>query len=510
MAQDEIFKELAARKAKALQMGGAEKLAERHNAGIMNARERLTYLLDGGSLKETGLLTFSIRPETRDRSPADGKISGFGRIDGKPVALVANDFTVLGASSSQINMKKMRHMKRVASGQGMPLILLGESSGGRMPDRMGAQGRSTIGQDPYEYRRLRESPWVSALMGDCYGSSTWYSCMSDFVVMRKGAIMAVSSPRVTSLAINQSIDPEELGGWRLHTETTGLIDLACDTDQEVLDAVKAFLSYLPGHQNEPPPAAEAAQPRLPEDRILQLLPESRAQVYDVRKILDCIVDRDSLFELKGRFGRALVTALARIDGKSVGLIANNPLHRGGAIDPDACDKAVSFMVLCDSFNVPLVFMVDVPGFMIGLEGERKRAPGKIMNWMNAMALCTVPKISVIMRKSYGQAYLNMGGGQNSDEVAAWPTADLGFMDPRLAVNVLYGVKADAEPERFRELADTLGRDAAVWDLAGLYEAQDVIEPQATREYLIRTLEVYRSRLRNGVGRHLLGNWPTSY
>ena len=172
MAQDELYEELAARKAKALQMGGEAKLAERRNSGIMNARERLDYLLDADSFKETGLLTFSIRPETRGKSPADGKISGFGRIDGRPVSLVANDFTVLGASSSQINMKKMRHMKRVAATQGMPLVLLGESSGGRMPDRMGAQGRSTIGQDAYEYRRLRESPWVSALMGDCYVAAT--------------------------------------------------------------------------------------------------------------------------------------------------------------------------------------------------------------------------------------------------------------------------------------------------------------------------------------------------
>lgn len=511
MAHDRLLDELAARRKKALEMGGARKLEERRNSGHLNARERLDHLLDEGSFEETGMHAFSIRPETRDRSPADGKISGFGKIDGRDVALVSNDFTVLGASSAQHNMKKMRHMKRVASTRGMPLILLGESSGGRMPDRMGAAGRATIGQDRHEYRRTRESPWVSTLMGDSYGSSTWYSVISDFVAMRKGAVMAVSSPRVTSIAINQPVDPEELGGWRLHTQTTGLVDVACDTDEEVLDAVKRFLSYLPSHAAEAPPVhAVPAGSEAASEGILEAMPESRSQVYDVRRIVERIVDRDSLFELKARFGRAIVTGLARLDGRSVGIIANNPIWKGGAIDPDACEKATSFMVLCDSFNIPLVLLVDQPGFLIGLEGERRRAPGKIMNWMNALALVTVPRITVILRKSYGQAYLNMGGGQNSDEVACWPTADLGFMDPRLSVNVLYGVREDEDPARFAELAAKVEQDSSAWDLAGFYEAQAVIDPRETRAWLIRMIEVHRARMTNGVGEHLLANWPTSF
>lgn len=511
MAHDKLLEELKARRRKALEMGGARKLEQRRNAGILNARERLDYLLDPESFCETGMHAFSIRSETRDKSPADGKIAGFGRIDGRDVALVSNDFTVLGASSAQHNMKKMRHMKRVASTRGMPLVLLGESSGGRMPDRMGAAGRATIGQDRHEYRRTRESPWVSTLMGDSYGSSTWYSVISDFVAMRKGAVMAVSSPRVTSIAINQPVDPEELGGWRLHTQTTGLVDVACDTDEEVLDAVKRFLSFLPSHAGEAPPVHPVpAGSETAIDGILDVMPESRSQVYDVRRIIERIVDRDSMFELKARFGRAIVTTLARLDGRSVGIVANNPMWKGGAIDPDACEKTASFMVLCDSFNIPLVFLVDQPGFLIGLEGERRRAPGKIMNWMNALALVTVPRITVILRKSYGQAYLNMGGGQNSDEVACWPTADLGFMDPRLSVNVLYGVRQDEEPERFAELVAKVEQNTSAWDLAGFYEAQAVIDPRETRTWLIRMLDVHRARLTDGVGEHLLANWPTTF
>jgi acetyl-CoA carboxylase carboxyltransferase component len=507
MAHEERLSELARRRAKDLAMGGARKLEARRNAGVLNARERLDYLLDEGSFLEAGLHAYSIRPETRDKSPADGKIAGYGKVDGRPVALVANDFTVLGASSSQVNMKKMGHMKKTARERRMPLVLLGESSGGRMPDRMGASGRATIGQDREEYRRTRDTPWVSTLMGQSYGSSTWYSVISDVVFARKGAVMAVTSPRVTSIAIGQEITPEELGGWKLHTEVTGLVDQAFDTDEEVLDAVKTFLSYLPSHRGEAPPRAAALPPGDDQEKLLEIVPEARQRVYDSRRVLRTIADEGSVFELKSRFGRAIVTALARIEGRVVGFLANNPLYKGGAIDPDACDKAVNFLVLCDSFNIPIISMVDQPGFFIGLEGERKRAPGKIMNWMNALALITVPRFSVIVRKSFGQAYLNMGGGRNADEVIAWPSADLGFMEPRLAVNVLHGIRAEDDPERFAALAAELDRDTEAWDLAGLYEAQYVIDPRETRAHLARLLEVYEGKQ---VGEHLLSNWPTTF
>ncbi|HJU19586.1 MAG TPA: carboxyl transferase domain-containing protein [Stellaceae bacterium] len=511
MPFEDIVAEFARRRDKALEMGGPDKLARRRAAGHLNARERLDLLLDPGSLAESGMFAAAIRPEQRERTPADGKIAGFGRIDGRAVAVVANDFTVLGASSSVINMKKIRHVKEVAETRGLPLILLGESSGARMPDRMGAAGRAMLGQDPAEYRRLRRTPWVSALLGPCYGSSTWYACMSDCVVMRKGATMAVASPRVTSLAINQPIEPEELGGWRLHAETTGLVDVVADTDEAALAAVKRFLSYLPSHHGEPPPMAPVPpEADAASARILDLLPESRKAVYDVRRIVRAIVDPESLFELKPRFGRSAMTGLARLAGRSIGIIANNPLYKGGAIDVDACRKITSFLVLCDSFNLPIVILVDQPGFLIGLEGEKQGAPGRIINWMNALSLVTMPRIAIILRKSYGQAYLNMGGGRNSDEVACWPSADLGFMEPAVGVNVLYGVREEDDPERYQALVAELSRDTSAWALAELYEAQAVIDPRDTRAFLAATLDTHVLRLTGGVGQHLMANWPTSY
>lgn len=511
MAHEKMLAEFEQAKQKALGMGGADKLARRKAEGHMNARERLAALLDEGSWVESGLFATSHRPEMREKTPADSKIAGFGKVGGRPVAVVSNDFTVLGASSSVVNGKKIRHMREVATRSGMPLVMLGESTGARMPDRMGAEGRAILGQDPYEYRRLRESPWVSALLGACYGSSTWYACLSDFVVMRRGATMAVASGRVTSAAIRQEIDSEDLGGWKMHAETSGLVDAVVETDDEALALVRKWLSYLPSHHNEAPPVHEVpAGSEGRGQRILELMPEDSAKVYDVRKIIETVVDLGSMMELKAKFGRSICTAFARIEGRSVGILANNPLIKGGAIDVDACNKAIGFLVLCDSFNIPIVFMVDQPGFLIGVEGERRAAPGRIMNWMNALALITVPKISLIMRKSYGQAYLNMGGGRNSDEVICWPTADLGFMAPTVGANVLFGVKEEEDPQRFRELVEELSRDTSGYRLASLYETQAVIDPRDTRETLARLLEVHRTRQGSGVGKHLLANWPTTF
>ncbi|MEM9684793.1 MAG: carboxyl transferase domain-containing protein, partial [Pseudomonadota bacterium] len=470
MAFEDMLEDLAKRREKALKMGKPEILKRMKDAGLLNARERLDYLLDPGSFVESGLLATAARPEVRDKAPADGKIAGFGKVDGRWVGVVSNDFSVMGASSALNNLKKMKHVKDTGNRRGFPLVFLGESSGSRMPDRMGAQGRLIIAQDPNEYRRLRESPWATAQLGDCYGSSTWYACMSDFVVMRKGATMAVASSRVTSMAINQPVTNEELGGWRLHTRVSGLVDMAVETDEAAMDAVKAFLSYLPSNRMETPPVAEVPSGSDEAiEKILDIVPEERQKVYNMRHVIEVIADRDSVFELKGGFGRSVITALGRVNGRTVGFLGNNPLFKGGAADPDGCSKATNFLVFCDSFNIPIVMLVDVPGFLIGVEGERKGAPGKIINWMNALSLCTVPKFSIVLRKSYGQAYINMGGNKNSDERAVWPTADVGFMDPHTAVNVVFGLKREDDPEEFERRVAELGRDAAPWELAAMYE-----------------------------------------
>ena len=516
MAFDELYDDYEKRLAKALSMGGPDRLERRKNAGILNARERIDYLVDKGTWVESGLFTVSHLPEDHEDTPGDGKITGYGAILGREAVIVSNDFTVKGASSSVINMKRIGQMRRTALERGIPMVFLGESSGARIPDNMGAYNMGAIlGNDGSQYQRTREQPWTSAILGMAYGSATWYGCLSDFNVMRKGAIMAVSSERLVSMAIGEKVDGEDLGGWRMHTDPTGLVDLAVDTDEEALDAIKTFLSYLPENQSQLPP--EKPVPAGSDDiarTVLDVLPDKRTQVYDVRRIIERIADKDSMFELKSRFGKTATTALARLDGKTVGFIANNPMFKAGALDADGCDKICSFMVLCDSFNIPVIFLVDNPGFVIGIDAERQKAPGKIMNFMNALQLMTVPKLTVMIRKNYGQAYINMGGGKNAAEVAAWPTAEVSFMDPAYAVNVVHGKPGvrleETDPKLFKEKFDAFQLENSVYDIAASYGVQHVIKPEDTRDWLIRMFKVHRNRLSGGLGKHLLSNWPTTF
>lgn len=498
------------RRRKVMGMGGTAKLKKLADQGILNARQRVDYLCDPDSFLESGMFATSDRADARDDTPADGKVCGYGRIDGREVAIVSHDLTVKGASSSPINVRKMGHMRRTAVANGMPLVLLNESTGARIPDTMGAIGTGTVGQDPQQFVRMREIPYVAAVLGPAFGTACWFTMLSDFVVMKKSAILAISSPKVTSIAINQKIEPEDLGGWRMQAEVTGKVDYAIDTDEQALDMVKKFLSYMPSHHNELPPVGEVpAGSDEAAGRMLELVPEDRAKVYDMRKVIAAIADKGSVLQLKERFARTAVTALARIDGRVVGFVASNPLFKAGALDADSCDKITSFLVLCDSFNIPLVILVDTPGFLIGVEGERRRAPGKIMNFMSALQMCSVPKISIVLRKSYGQAYLNMGGTRNSDEMAAWFTADVGFMDPTVAVNVVHGVRRDEQPDRFDTLRRDIERDSSAYDLASIFSAQAVIDPRETRQYLKRLLEIHRRRPARGIGRHALAGWPTT-
>ena len=510
MNHDELLKEYDARRAKALAGGGADKYAKRSAKGILNARERISKLVDAESFIESGLFgTSGMYAELADETQTDGKIAGFAKIGGRDVAVVVNDFTVKGASTSYTNGKKVGHMKRTATERGMPLVVLGESTGARLPDAMGGRGMGLLlGNDNTQFRRTRETPMVAAAFGPSFGSSTWMMCLADFAVMHKGATVAVSSPGLVSMALGEKVSADELGGWRLHSDITGLVDQAVDTEEEVLEAIKKFLSYMPSHHNEAPPDAPVPSGSGAEmDKVFAILPESRTQVYDIKRVIRCIIDKDSMFELKPRFGKSAVTTLARLGGKSVGIVANNPLHRGGALDADACRKIVDFLVMCDSFNVPIVLLVDTPGFQIGTEAEKAGAPGRIMNFMNAMTLLTVPHLSVIVRKSYGRAYVCMGGGRHSDDIAAWPSAEISFMSPEFATKIVHGV-GYGEPGFEAALKD-IEQNIDVWGLASVYATQAVIKPQHTRDYLIRMLDVYKLRLSKGVGRHLMHSWPTS-
>ncbi|MXQ10708.1 acyl-CoA carboxylase subunit beta [Microvirga makkahensis] len=511
MAHDTMLAELERRRGAARRMGGEDKLAKRRDRGQLNAEERLTALVDRGSFMEVGLLGASgVFESDIPSTPRDGKITGFGKIDGRDVGVVVNDFTTKGASTSATNSKKMGYIRKVCTEKGMPFVHIGESTGARLPDAMGSKGMgSMLGNDPTQFRRMRDTPWVAAALDTSFGSSAWLCCCADYAVMKKGSIMSVSSPRLVSMAIGEKVDLEDLGGWRLHAEQTGLIDNFVDTDEEAMAAIRHFLSYMPSHNGELPPVAPVTEGSGEgQEQILDVLPEKRTQVYDMKKIIRIIFDRDSFLEIKPRFGKPATVGLARLDGKTVGVIANNPLVGGGALSAEACRKIIDLTVLCDSFNIPIIRLMDTPGFVVGLDAERRGAPGHIMNFMNATSLTTVPSITVICRKAYGRAYVAMGGGTQNDAMVAWPTAEVSFMDPVFATSIVKNLSPGQEG--FEGALAEIQKDLEIWDMARIFSAHDVIKPQETRNYLIRMLDIQQRRRSKGLGQHLMRTWPTSY
>jgi acetyl-CoA carboxylase carboxyltransferase component len=511
MAHEEIMNELDERRAQAKRMGGEAKLKRRAENGDLNAQERLDILVDEDSFIEMNLLaTSSFSDAEAAKTPRDGKITGFGKIDGRDVGVVVNDFTVKGASTGAINSKKMGYIRKTCIERGMPFVHVGESTGARLPDAMGSKGMGQLlGNDTSQFRRKREVPYVAAALNTSFGSSAWMCCMADFSVMKKGSIMSVSSPKLVSMAIGEAVDLEDLGGWRLHAEQTGLIDYFVKTDEEAMLAMRKFLSYMPSHNKELPPVAAVPEGSGDDqNRILDILPEKRTQVYNMKKIIGVIFDNDSYFEMKPRFGKSLTVALAPLDGKVVGIIANNPFVGGGALSVEACKKAIEFTVLCDSFNIPIVRLMDTPGFVVGTEAERRAAPGWIMNFMNTACLTTVPSITVLCRKGYGRAYVAMGGGAHNDTMIAWPTAEVSFMDPVFATDIVH--KKSPGDDGFEDALEHIQKDLEIWGMAQIASVQDVVKPAETRNFLIRMLDVNRRRYSGGIGEHLMSTWPTSY
>lgn len=502
--------EHAERTAKALAMGGPEKLEKRRAAGQLYARERINALMDPDTFRESGLFVTSAVPADKDKTPADGKITGVGEVHGRRTIAIGYDFTVKGSSSSPMSNKKMSHFKELSAKSGMPLVYLNESTGIRMPDAMGGTG---MGQASSKTRflRKRESPWVAGAFGYCFGSAAWHTMSSDFAVFTKGSVLAVSSPGLVSRATGQQVDGQELGGWKVHADITGFADAVANDDQEAIQLIRQFLSYMPNHNSELPPVAEVpAGSGSRQEDIHEIVPTSRTQTYDVRKVIEIIADTGSVFPIKARYGKSLVTSLARINGRTVGIIANNPLFKGGALDAAACDKATSFLVMCDSYNIPIVMLADQPGFLIGLEAERSKVAGKIINWMNALSLVTVPKIAVTMRKNYGQAFINMGGGGTADATAGWWTTEVSFMDPTSAVSVVHGIDPEEQPELYQEKLAEMAKGTSAYDVAGVYGFEQVIDPAETRDFIINALSDHYRTGTGGIGEHLLSLWPTSF
>jgi methylmalonyl-CoA decarboxylase subunit alpha len=515
MTHETTLKELQMRRRQALKMGGQEKIQRQHAKGRLTARERIDRLLDANSFFETGLLAHSSAPGKAEKTPADGIVCGYGRIDGRRVALIANDFTVMASTNSEINLKKTLQFKtQVKEKVKVPLIWLGESGGARMPDCQGSKefcslsggGSATLAP---AYTHLREHPFIFAAMGECYGVPDFQAALADVVIQVKGSSLSVSGPRALSRAVGQNFTGEEMGGWEVHSRMTGLTDCVVDDETACFKMIGKALDFFPDNSGVRPRRRVVkgnGDDRMP--HILDVLPANRRQTYDMHHVIRCIVDRGGWMELKPAFGAMLITGLARIDGEVVGIIANNPAVTAGAMDVTGLDKLTGFLCLCDSFNLPLLFLHDTPGHLVGKAAEQKKVGAKVVRAQQALFQVTVPKISIIIRKSYGKACMNMcGPGAGPDFIVAWPTAEISFMEPEIAADVVYGNLS--EGDRKNRLNTMIG-ESNPYPAAGAYYLQDVIDPRDTRKYLIEVLAVIRDSEHKGIGQHRLANWPTQF
>lgn len=506
--------ELAERQAEALAMGGDDKIARQHAKGRLTARERIAQVLDPDSFQELGLLAHSDLPEAADKTPADGKIAGFGAIDARTVYVGADDVTVMAGAGGRIGVGKQLKAMHYAIEKGFPCVQLGDAGGARVPDIMGSVGMmSMVYPIADTLPRDRRVPLITAIMGECFGGSTWTASLSDIVIQVKGTAMCVGGPSILEVATGEKASTEELGGWELHARVTGQVDLFAADDAEALTLVRRSLGYFPSTARELPPILSVGDdPERRLDDVFERVPEDPRRVYDMHRLIEAVCDPGSILELKPQYDGSLITALARLDGRVVGILANNPKVTAGAMGPGACEKATSFICLCDSFHIPLVFLHDTPGFFVGKRAEEGKMPLKIMTMIEALHQSTVPRISVIVRKSYGMAHCNMAGGNmGSDLVLAWPTADVSFMAPAVAVNVVHGRKLAqmSDPAAARQaFMDEIGRANAPWEAAGRNFIDRMIDPRDTRVELVRALR--RAAGPDGEGgrsQRKLANWP---
>ncbi|MDA8194263.1 MAG: hypothetical protein M0Z53_09745 [Thermaerobacter sp.] len=480
----------------------------------LTARERVGRLVDAGSFYEFGLLSHSDLPAMRDRSPGDGLIGGIARVDGRQAVVIATDRQVLAATEGRVHLRKWQHLHEFAVARGLPFFHLGEGGGLRIPDGMGSDGISQSMMPLNLLRHGRQVPLMTAIVGDSYGGPTWAAVSSDFVTQLQGTTMAAVGPRMLEIATGERVAPETLGGAQIHAEITGQVDHVGSREEECFNALRTFFSYMPQNADQQPPyAAPNDTPDRRLDDVLTMVPTARTRPYDMRRLIATICDQESVFELRPQFGRALITALARLNGHVAGVIANQPRYQAGAAGPDEADKATEFICLCDSYHIPLIFLHDIPGFRVGTAAEYRKMPTKIMVWNQALAWSTVPKISVIIRKSIGAAYSNMAGpGMGADFVVAWPTAEISFTGTEVGINVVYkkALQESSDPEALRQqLVAQWEHEVSPYPAAGKYLIHDVIDPRDTRAFLVRTLDtVWETGGCQSARR--LANWPTGF
>ena len=499
-SKDPKVQELYARKAAARQGGGAERIARQHARGKMTARERIELLLDKASFREIDVfVTHNSQDPTLEKIPGDGVVTGYGTIAGRLVYIYSQDFTVIGGTVSWTHAMKICKVMDMAMKNGAPIIGLNDSGGARIQE--GVHGLA--GYAEIFYRNVMASgviPQISVIMGPCAGGAVYSPALTDFVVMVKDTSqMFVTGPDVVKTVTQEEVTFEELGGAFIHASKSGVAHYAAENEEDALFIVQNLLNYIPSNNMDDAPTGTGQDDPLRQDLELDsIVPDNANRPYDMKTIIHHIVDDGQFFEVHEHWAMNIIVGFAHLGGRSVGIVAQQPAVLAGVLDVEASQKSARFVRFCDAFNIPLIVLEDVPGFMPGLNQEHGGIIRHGAKLLYAFSEATVPKVTVIVRKAYGGAYCVMNPRHlGADLVLAWPSAEIAVMGPDGAVSVINRREiAEAEDPVARKaelVADYRTRFANPYVAAASGFIDNVIEPHETRPRLINTLEMLQNK-----------------
>jgi acetyl-CoA carboxylase carboxyltransferase component len=482
-----------------IKQGGAPKYHEKlEKQNKLFVRRRLELLFDQDMELEDGLFANALA----EGLPADGVVTGIGRINGRPVCVMANDSTVKAGSWGARTVEKIIRIQETAERLRIPMVYMVDSAGARITDQVEMfPGRRGAGRIFYNQVKLSGVvPQVCVLFGPSAAGGAYIPAFCDVVIMvDKNASMYLGSPRMAEMVIGEKVSLEEMGGARMHCSVSGCGDFLAKDEEEAISLARRYLSYFPANYAEKPPVEQGKNPSPSARKISEVVPDNQNVPFDMLQVIEAIVDEGTFFEVKKLFARELITGFARLDGRPVGIIANQSKVKGGVLFVDSADKAARFITLCDAFHIPLLFLADVPGFMIGTQVERAGIIRHGAKMIAAMSEATVPKISVVVRKAYGAGLYAMAGPAfEPDCCLALPTAQIAVMGPEAAVNAVYRNKIEelSEPERTKfvmEKREEYKKDIDIYRLAHELIVDDIVHPDRLRDELIRRLEAFSSK-----------------
>jgi propionyl-CoA carboxylase beta chain len=495
--------------------GGKQRIDDQHKKGKLTARERIELLIDDGTFEEIGMLVTHRSHDfglERQKYPGDGVVTGHGKINGKEVFVYSQDFTVFGGSLSETHAEKICKIMDLAMKVGVPVIGLNDSGGARIQEGVVSLGGYA---DIFLRNTLASGviPQISAIMGPCAGGAVYSPAINDFVLMVKNtSYMFVTGPNVVKTVTHEEVSSEELGGAITHSHKTGIAHFACENEVECIEHIKELLSYIPQNNVDDPPRVKTYDPIGRQDEKLNsVVPENSQKPYDMKEIIHSVIDDNRFFEIHKDYATNIIIGFGRFNGKTAGLVANQPSVLAGVLDIDASLKAARFIRFCDAFNIPIVTFEDVPGFLPGTEQEWRGIITHGAKLLYAYCEATVPKITIITRKAYGGAYCVMNSKHTRGDMNfAWPSAEIAVMGSKGAVEIIFKKeidkaedKAAAFDQKVKEYTDKFENPYIAAERGYI---DDVIEPSETRPRIIRALEMLENKVdKNPKKKH--GNIP---